>query len=208
MTLALHIKDLINSTSESQLLSVRLPSTTVNCLDELASEIDKTRSELIYTFIEGGIAELEKQLSSTREGISNIASTPGEDSEVRYFMLNTNYNNSEADHYSMLENEEAAAFYRHWKENISHLKEGDIVFLYQSGHGICGYGTADKNLIMRDHNGEVDECYARKLNGFVRLKKPFTAKSCKDATKTNFNFRKTMVSLSKNQAELLLKAFG
>lgn len=207
MTLAVHIKELINSPTESQLLSVRLPSTTVNYLDELASVIGKTRSELISTFIHGGIAELEKQLSNVSEDAPHFEPEQVESSEPRYFLLNTNYNNSEADHYNMLENEEAAAFYGHWKENISYLKEGDIVFLYQSGNGICAYGSADKDLIKRDHEGQKNECYARKLNNFVRLQKPFTAKSCKDATKTNLNFRMTMVSLSKKQAESLLNSF-
>ena len=65
MSLATHIKNLINTPSDSQLLSVRLPSITVNLIDELAAAIDKTRSDLITTFIHGGIEELERQLSNT-----------------------------------------------------------------------------------------------------------------------------------------------
>jgi hypothetical protein len=206
MSLSTHIKNLINSSSDSQLLSVRLPSTSVNLIDELASELDKTRSDLITTFIHGGIEELEKQLSKTRAGEVSleIANSERTNNDVRYFMLNTNYNNSEADHYTMLENEEASAFYKDWKKNISYLHENDVVFLYQSGNGICGYGLADKDLIKRDHEGNKNECYSRKLNKFKRATKPITAKACKDATKSNLNFRKTMVSLTKEQGEALI----
>lgn len=205
MSLATNIKNLINSPSDSQLLSVRLPSTTVNLIDELAAAIDKSRSDLITTFIHGGIEELERQISSTRDQESlEIDDSERTNREVRYFMLNTNYNNSESDHYTMLENEEAAAFYSHWKENIAYLKENDIVFLYQSGNGIRGYGFADKELNKRDHEGKKNECYSRKLNNFVRATKPITAKACKDATKSNLNFRKTMVSLTKEQGDALI----
>ncbi|MFM8340616.1 MAG: hypothetical protein ACKN9F_00180, partial [Methylomonas sp.] len=155
MSLSTHIKNLINIPSDSQLLSVRLPSTTVNLIDELASAIDKTRSELITTFIHGGIEELEKQLELPSEVERYEPST-----EERYFMLNTNFNNSEADHYTMLENVEASAFYSGWKENIECLQENDVIFLYQSGNGICGYGLAGKELIKRDHEGKKNECYS------------------------------------------------
>ena len=205
MSLATHIKNLINTPSDSQLLSVRLPSITVNLIDELAAAIDKTRSDLITTFIHGGIEELERQLSNTKAQESlEIDDSEKTGSEVRYFMLNTNYNNSESDHYTMLENKEAAAFYKPWKENIAYLKENDIVFLYQSGNGICGYGFADKELVKRDHEGNKNERYSRSLNNFVRATKPITAKACKDATKSNLNFRKTMVSLTKEQGEALI----
>ncbi|MCG6200432.1 hypothetical protein [Psychromonas antarctica] len=206
MSLTTHIKNLINTPSDSQLLSVRIPSITVNLIDELASALDKTRSDLITTFINGGIEELEKQLSVTRAQNESpeIENSERTDSDARYFMLNTNYNNSEEDHYTMLENEEASAFYAHWKENIAYLKENDIVFLYQSGNGICGYGLADKELIKRDHEGKKNQCYSRKLNQFVRATKPITAKACKDATKSNLNFRNTMVSLTKDQGKALI----
>ncbi|MDR5887413.1 hypothetical protein [Vreelandella janggokensis] len=175
MSLTTHIKNMINTPSDSQLLSIRLPTTTVNQLEELAQVLAKTRSELISTFIEGGLVELEKQLTE----LQNKTIAPATEGVVsdgqRYFLLNTNYNNLPEDHYTMLENGEASAFYGGWKENIAHLKGGDIVFLYQSGVGIVGYGTADKDLLVRDHQGNKDEWYARKLNDFVRLTPPLNS---------------------------------
>ncbi|WNJ95873.1 hypothetical protein RND59_01780 [Vibrio ruber] len=205
MTLANHIKNMLNTPSDSQLLSTRLATTTVNKLDELAQELEKTRSELITTFIEGGIDELEKQLEAQKT--NEVFSDENLAADKRYFLLNTNFNNSETDHYTMLENEEASAFYKHWKENITHLREGDIVFLYQSSVGIVAYGFVSGNLIKRDHEGNKNEWYSKKLDNFVRLDKPLTAKGCKEVTKTNFNFRMTMVSLSQAQGDALMSEF-
>ncbi len=206
MSLSLHIKNLINSTTESQLLSIRLPDTTINRIDERTSEVGATRSELITAFIDAGIEELEKQLSETRnvETILEIENPEQTNGDVRYFLLNTNWNNSQNDHYSILENEEASAFYYPAKKNIDYLREGDCVFLYQSGKGVCAYGFADKELIKRDHEGHTNECHSRKLNEFKRIKKPITAKSCKDATKSNLVFLRTMVRLTKAQGEALI----
>ncbi|WP_432473352.1 hypothetical protein [Amphritea sp. HPY] len=207
MSLATHIKKMINTPTDSQLQSIRLPTTTVNQLEELAQVLDKTRTELISTFIEGGLVELEKQLDELRsEDLPSENDAPT--SEARYFLLNTNYNNSPEDHYTMLENGEASAFYQGWKESIAHLNEGDVVFLYQSGVGIVGYGKADRELIKREHCGHENEWYARKLNDFVRLQTPLTAKGCKDTTKSNFNFRMTMVSLNTEQGDALIKKFN
>ena len=104
----------------------------------------------------------------------------------------------------MLENEEASAFYSPAKKNIDYLRENDRVFLYQSRNGLCGYGRADKTLIIRDHNGHKGECHSRKLNDFKRVKKPITAKNCRDATKSNLPFRNTMSQLTKAQGEALI----
>lgn len=203
MSLKAHIKDMLsNTSSDTQLLSIRLASSIVNQIDELASEVDRTRSELVTVFINGGIDELTKQLEQS-ENNTLVENSEKTDSE-RYFLLNTNYNNSELDHYKMLENGEASAFYKGWKENIEYLTENDHVFLYQSANGICGYGLADKKLVITEHQGHKDECYTRKLNNFKSNFKPITAKTCKDITKSNMGFRKTMVSLSKEQGEAII----
>lgn len=205
LTLSTHIKNLINTQNDSQLLSVRLPSVLINQVDELAQSLDKSRSDLIATFIAGGVDELEKQLTINLHTMPILESqTDTQTTKPRYFLLNTNYNNCEEDHYTMLEAGEASAFYAHWKENIAHLRENDVVFLYQSGYGICGYGFADKTLIKREHKGAANEWYARKLNKFIRVKSPITAKVCKDITKENINFRLTMVSLGQKKGQAIL----
>lgn len=205
MSLETGIKNLLNNTppSDSQLLSVRVPPSMINKIDELAYELNKTRSDLVMLFINEGVDELLKQLND-KDIKESFFETHTEDKDTRYFLLNTNFNNSESDHYTMLENKEASAFYKPWKKYIKNLRAGDIVFLYQSGHGIRGFGIVDKNLIIRDHNGNKDEWYSRKLNNFVSNFEAITAKKCKEITKYNHIFRRTLVSLKKSHGEALI----
>lgn len=208
MSIKTHIKDLIRKPNDTQLLSIRVPSILVNQVDELTGELDVSRTDLVLTFIRGGIeevrAELDRQSASQPEA-NNFSQAPNDQSR-RYFLLNTNYNNSQSDHYEMLENEEAAAFYPGWKEKIGHIKDGDLVFLYQSGAGICAFGIAEGELRIRDHEGNEKECYSKSLGNFRIVPKPLTAKECKDATRTSMNFRKVMVLLPSDQGEALMNA--
>ena len=207
MSLETGIKNLLSSatTADSQLLSVRVPPSMINQIDELASELNKTRSDLVTVFISGGIEELVRQLNEKdiKENFFGIKDAES-NKDTRYFLLNTNFNNSEADHFTMLENGEASAFNKPWKKYVEYLREGDVVFLYQSGYGIRGYGLADKELIIRDHNGNKNEWYSRKLNNFISDFDPVTAKKCKEVTKSNPVFRRTMVALTKAQGEALI----
>ncbi len=213
MSTSSRIKNLLNHKGDLQVLSLRLKPELINKLDEYSQTISAltsetvTRSSLIETFIQGGIEELEKQLAKENDDDALITTKDNQQEQQRFFLLNTNFTNDENDHYKMLENGEASAFYGDWKHNIERLKEGDIVFLYQSGHGIVGYGNADAYLDKREHHGEVAECYTRKLNNFIRLDNALSARKMKDVTKTDFNFMRTMVQLNKKQGEALLNSF-
>lgn len=207
MSLSKYVKEMINHSSEStQALSIRLPETMINEIDEISQIVDESRSSLIQTFIKAGLEEVEKQLNNQENNFQPIETKD----KQRYFLLNTAYNFDKDFHYTMLKNGEASADTT-WKKNIEFLKEGDIIFLYQSGHGIVGYGKADTKLEIRDYqNGEEllkGEWYARKLNEFVKLEKPFSAKKCKDTTKSNLNFRNGMSQLTKAQGESLYAFF-
>jgi len=200
------IKVFLNNTApNSQLLSVRVPALTINTVDELASELNTTRSDLVTVFINAGIDELLKHLKDkdTKENVFKIEDTEVNE-ETRYFLLNTNFSNGEKDHLTMLENGEASAFYSPWKDNIKYLKKGDIILLYQSGHGICGYGLASGELIIRDHYGNKDEWYSQKLNNFISGFEPITAKKCKEVTKSNMCFRRVIETLTPEQGKALV----
>ncbi len=213
MSTSSRIKNLLNHKSDLQVLSLRLKPELINKLDEYAQIVSAlssetvTRSGLIETFIQGGIEELEKQLAEESQDDAIIAAKDNQQEKQRFFLLNTNFKNDANDHYKMLENGEASAFYDDWKINIENLKEGDIIFLYQSGHGIVGYGNADAYLDKREHHGKPAQCYTRKLNDFVRLDNALSARKMKDVTKTDFNFMRTMVQLNKKQGEALLNSF-
>lgn len=205
----------ISETDELQMISFRLKTSVINQLDEYSQTLTSiakgdevvSRSSLIEMFIEGGVEELGKKIEERRKAEGNVTVEEDLSENRRFFLLNTNFNNSKTDHYTMLENGEASAFYGDWKKNIEYLKENDVVILYQSGHGVVGYGLADRTLERRAHEGQPNQNYTRKLNDFVRLDKPMPARKMKDVTKTNFNFMRTMVELNVKQGEALLKHF-
>jgi hypothetical protein len=82
-----------------------------------------------------------------------------------YYILNTNFTNNTQDHAHMLAHGRAAAFYDR-KSKIDSLQRGNKVFLYQSGIGVVALGTADGNLVVRDHEADRGEEHRMKLTGF------------------------------------------
>lgn len=199
------IADLIKKEPvEMQSISIRILNKTLNEIDEIASEIGQTRSDIFTAFIDGGLDELKKQLGDEKKPNGQIDPDSTSDTLSRYFLLNTNFGNSKSDHYKMIEEGEASAFYNWRKEYIQQLRAGDHIFLYQSGYGVCGYGIASGDLVKRDHEGNKNECYSMKLNGFISGFKPITAKTCKDISNSNIVFRHTMILMSKEQGEAIL----
>lgn len=206
MSYSNHIRNMLNPAEETNPISIRLTTRIINQLDELSQTLDKNRSELIETFIKAGIEETEKFLQEkSKDFLLELENDNAASNEQRYFLLNTNFNNVEDDHYAMLENQEASAFVDGRKQSIERLQAGDIVFLYQSGHGIVAYGYADKELIKRPYNGKADESYSKKLNQFKRLESVFTPKKCKDAIKGNLNYRLTLSQLPTKKGQQLFE---
>jgi len=104
---------------------------------------------------------------------------------------------------SMLENHEAAAFYTGWKENISHLKEGDTVYLYQSGVGFVASGVVTGKLITSEYEGTPEAKYSKKLSDFKTGFRAITAKEFKSLTNGGANFLRTMIQLNLHQQQVL-----
>jgi len=190
---------------EMSSVSLRIPESLNTELEELSGQVDLTKSALITKFIEVSVLGLRQALDVKDQDLNVIHETclTVQNSKDRFFLLNTNFNNDPKDHESMLQNAEAAAFYDHWKENIAYLKQGDHVFLYQSGVGFVAYGVVNSDLIRSDHHGKTNEKYARKLTDFTVGFKPVKARDFKDLTKSNTSFRQTMVGLTKAQGNAL-----
>ena len=185
-------------------LSIRLPNHLNNQLEELAFSLDKPKSFLLLEFVKAGIKETTSILEEAAKNLE--ADEPeGEKSLFgkRYFMLNTNYNNDPSAHMSMLENHEAAAFYTGWKENISHLKEGEKVYLYQSGVGFVASGVVTGDLVISEYKGTPEAKYSKKLSDFKTGFKAITAKEFKSLTKGGAKFLRTMVQLKPEQQRVL-----
>lgn len=202
------LKDAINNTILNQLddtttvsISLRLPLSLSNELDELALTLDRSKSFLVTEFIKAGINETNAILE---QNSANPEITPDEDDDSglrlpRSFMLNTNYNNDTKSHFEMIKNQEAAAFCSGWKEYIERLNVGDHVYLYQSGVGFIASGVVSGELVKSEHNGKPDDKYSRSLKDFKVGFKAISAKEFKAITSESANFRRTMVELSSKQ---------
>ena len=83
-----------------------------------------------------------------------VRDNPYEDLAEGYYILNTNFNNSQEDHNDMLSNSKAAAYFAPWKNKIERLAKGDIVFLYQSGAGIVA--CSEKRTVICKRIGIMD----------------------------------------------------
>lgn len=199
-------KSIFDQTDESTTvpLSIRLPNHLNNELEELTLTLDKSKSFLLLEFIKAGIIETNKLLEEKAMNPQiEEQRDPDDFIKRKKFMLNTNFNNDKSSHFQMLENQEAAAFYKGWKEYICNLSEGDKVYLYQSGVGFIASGTVTGDLIKGEYHGKADEKYCKKLKDFKVGFKAISAKEFKALTGGGANFRMTMVELTANQTHKL-----
>ena len=113
--------------------------------------------------------------------------------ETNNYILNTNIKYDKQAAEQMVEKGKAAAFSCGWKEKISRLQKGDLVFLYESGSGIVGYGKADGKLKMR---GDNDNEYYMMLDEYIKLSTPISASRMKELCDKGFPFAQTMYHIS------------
>lgn len=118
-----------------------------------------------------------------------------EQSEAAFHILNTNKRHSLDDHTRMVEQGIAATFMNFRKHNIDRIKVDDVVFLYENGKGIVGYGRATGEVIVGDHEGHENEAHSQKLRDYVRLEKPYSAKLIRKQLDRQVPFMRTMISL-------------
>ncbi len=170
--------------------TVRMPIELHSFVDELAEHLSLSRQEMLLKLIEEGmsVAKVELKLDNVEKQVS-----------CNFHILNTNKRHSLDDHEQMLKDGVAAAFYGSWKENINRIKDNDTVYLYENGKGIVGYGKGTGKTLVRDHNGDKDECYYQILNEFKILEKPFPANEIKKTLNRNVVFLRTMTGMPDGQ---------
>ena len=147
----------------------------------------------VYRVYSGSEDEVLLEISAFR-----TSDNPYEDLAEGYYVLNTNFANSEADHRDMLGNAKAAAYFDPWKYKIQRLSKGDVIFLYQSGVGIVAMGEVDGNLCKKSYHGNPEheeEEYYMNLNRFKVLSSPLSASEIKQVTGINHVFMSTMFGL-------------
>lgn len=179
------LRDLIKQQQDpTETITVRLPSSDLWKIDDLAASLDVTRQRLLCELVKEGLAKAEELFRDRDE-------TEGEENGTNYFILNTNKSNDLETHKAMLENGAASAFCDPWKFQIERLQPGDKVFLYESGTGIVATGTVEGELEKLDYEGKAEEEYRKKLSPFKKVK-PLTAKEIKQLINANLIFYRTL----------------
>lgn len=155
-------------------MTIRVTAEEDAAIKELANVYDLTRQDLIHDLIVEYVIPAWKKVES--DAASQMAPPPRDDGRLFHYVLNTNKANSSEDHEWMIADGIAAAFEDGYKEKIDRIKKDDFVFLYESGKGIVGYGKANGETEERDHFGVPGKTRFQRLDGFVRLEKPVSAK--------------------------------
>ncbi|AXJ89591.1 hypothetical protein DKP84_01620 [Acinetobacter pittii] len=193
---------LFNQVDESSTtpVSIRLPNILINELEELSITLDKSKSFLINEYIKDGIRRTHELIQKRTENLPiNDEREPNDFTKQKVFILNTNYSNNPEAHFEMINNQEAAAFVTGWKHLILNLREGDKVYLYQSGVGFVASGNVTGDLIIGAYKGQPDEKYAKNLLISKRDLKQFQQKSLKKVTGKGTNFRATLSEMTLHQ---------
>lgn len=175
-------------------LSVRLSVKEDLILQELADVWETTRQDIIHDLIsEYVIKAWENKRLEDQHSENSSEELPKEMNGVQYFLLNTNKANDIADHDFMIEQKVAAAFEDGYKEKIKRIKQGDFVFLYESGKGIVAYGKACGEVQKTHHYGVENKTYFQTLDEFVDLSRmPIKAKDIKSILGRSFPFAQTL----------------
>jgi len=167
-------------------ISLRLTTSDLLKIDDLATSLDVTRQRLLTEMIKEGLENAETLFKEDDE-----VAAEGPSNEKKYYFLNTNKANDPETHKNMLANSTAAAFNDPWKYSIERLKAGDVVFLYESGTGIVATGIASGKTETVPYEGKANEEYHQKLDDFKKVK-PLSAKEIKALIDTNLIFYRTM----------------
>lgn len=193
--------------AETEAVTVRLASSTVAEIDEFSLTLGATRQEVIAELLKDALRGA-LELYEKEQNNGALMPLPVERSAgvPRYFMVNTNKKNDLNDHVYMHSNGIAAAFYDKWNYKIDILRKGDVVFLYESGVGIVGIGTASGKTDVKDKNGEKDVIHQQKLENYRKVT-PLSAREIKKITGTNLCYLQTMVSVKAEAGALIESSF-
>lgn len=173
----------------TETITVRLPSPDLWRIDDLAASLDVTRQRMIRELIKEGLRSAE----AVSKDDDDTQEDPG-DRTKRYFIVNTNKAHDPETHKAMLANGTVAAFNDPWKLKILRLQLGDVVFLYESGRGIVATGAASGQTEKVEYDGQPEEEYRQKLEGFRKVK-PLSAKEIKQAINANLILYRTMIKV-------------
>lgn len=175
-------------------VSVRISQDENDVLQNIAAHVGTSRQEVVHQLIKLHAIPAWLALQASGQEKNSLIS----ERKSEYFILNTNKTNSKIDHELMINEGIAAAFEDGYIGKIDRIKNGDIVFLYESGQGIIASGIATGESIDEDE----PEKYGHKsmryqyLKNFRRLSSPISAKEVKRIVGRSIPFVQTLASIS------------
>ncbi|CCQ39944.1 TPA: hypothetical protein ACQQX6_001647 [Yersinia enterocolitica] len=161
---------------------------------DIAEYLEVSKHEVLIALLRDG-AEIARLKQANLDIYDFTESQPEERSGKRYFMLNTNKSQDESTHDWMVSDKVAAAFCDPWKFKIERINPGDVVFHYESGAGIIGFGTVEGNIKKKEYDETKDDCYFYSLTNYHSLENPVPAKRVKDILKRKIPFASTLICL-------------
>jgi hypothetical protein len=164
---------------------VRVPDEVLSFVEEFSENFALSRQEVLLTLLEAGISEAKVQLEIKQDQAES----------GNFHILNTNKGNNDDDQSMMLAGGIAAAFYDPWKFNINRIKSSDWVFLYENQKGIIAYGQGTGETLVKDHEGNPDQCHYQKLKNFTVLVDAMPAKEIKKILGRHQIFLRTMSAM-------------
>lgn len=178
-----------NTKKELIAATVRMPKELHSFVDELSEHLSLSKQEVLLKLIEEGASIAQDEL----EPKLDVADKSQE--SYSYHILNTNKKHSIDAHEMMVKDGIAAAFYDPWKYNIDRIKDGDSVFLYENGVGIVAYGKGTGVTLIKDYEGDENECHYQELKEFCLLSVPITANEIKKILNRHVVLLRTMSSI-------------
>lgn len=174
--------------------TIKVPADIDLFASDVAAQLDVSKHEVLVAMLRDGAdvarERYEKEDSSlVNESLSN------DNNRTNYFMLNTNKSQDEETHNWMVKDKIASAFCEPWKFKIERIRQGDIVFHYESGAGIIGFGTATGEIQKLNYYGNQDDTYYYRLKDYKELDTPVSAKKIKEILNRKIPFASTLICL-------------
>lgn len=174
--------------------TLKVPADIDLFASDVAAQLDVSKHEVLVTMLRDG-ADIARERYEKEDSLLINESLLTDDNHPNYFMLNTNKSQDEETHNWMVKDKVASAFCDPWKFKIERIKPGDIVFHYESGAGIIGFGTAVGEIKKINYYGNKEDTYYYNLDDYKILNEPVSAKKIKEILSRKIPFASTLISL-------------
>lgn len=174
--------------------TMKVPADIDMFASDVAAQLDVSKHEVLVTMLRDG-ADIARERYEKEDASLASETSLDEGSHINYFMLNTNKSQDENTHNWMIKDKVAAAFSSPCKFKIERIKPNDIIFHYESGMGIVGFGTAVGKVEKTEFYGKPEDTYYYKLENYLKLDEPIAAKKIKEILNRKIPFASTLISI-------------